>query len=181
MEHKKMSVGLALAVMLFGMVISASAKETMLETAEEKETALMPYCDFREDGSPSSDAGNTTHKAGKVDEITGFKVADKNKEAPFYVSVDKTALEIGSVERATAIITAEAENWNYSVKAENGKISDKKNHSFVYTKPTDEKCKEDEITVEFVDEDSGASYNMVISLIFTQAVNQEDFVVISYP
>ena len=85
---------------------------------------------------------------------------------PFDVYIDKGALRRGKVKKAIAIIDTELTNWEYSVQAEFGTISNIGQDSFEYTRPKNEKQYEDTITVQFADKENKRIYQSVISLVF---------------
>lgn len=80
---------------------------------------------------------------------------------------DKASLESGNEEEATVVIAAETEDWDYTVSAENGTISNVKENSFVYTVPEREDEREDTIKVRFSDNENGALYEYTIPLFFS--------------
>ena len=75
---------------------------------------------------------------------------------------------LGKEKETTVIITADIENWDYTVSAANGTISDLSAMSFTYTVPKDEKIREDTITLTLSDYDNGKQYKYSIPFIFSK-------------
>ena len=87
-------------------------------------------------------------------------------DVPFMISLDKQALESGSMEKATVTIGTDLKDWSYSVTAEYGVIENMQEMSFDYWRPEDGKYDKDTITLEFTDEDNGSIYSISIPLRF---------------
>lgn len=87
-------------------------------------------------------------------------------DVPFMISLDKQALESGSMEKATVTIGTDLKDWSYSVTAEYGVIENMQEMSFDYRRPEDGKYDKDTITLEFTDEDNGSIYSIGIPLRF---------------
>ena len=58
------------------------------------------------------------------------------------------------------------------MEAENEKISNKEENSFVYAVPKDESEREDTITIQLSDNENGTSYEYTIPLIFANSILQ---------
>ena len=84
-------------------------------------------------------------------------------------SSDRIPFEV-LFDKATVVIAAETEDWDYTVSAENGTISNVKENSFVYTVPEREDEREDTIKVRFSDNENGALYEYTIPLFFPNVV-----------
>ena len=93
---------------------------------------------------------------------------DTLASSPFKVQIDKPTLEMVKEKETTVIITADIENWDYTVSAANGTISDLSAMSFTYTVPKDEKIREDTITLTLSDYDNGKQYKYRIPFIFSK-------------
>ena len=90
-------------------------------------------------GCGSASAGTEISSGETVKETVQPEIREVSEGAsdriPFEVLFDKASLESGNEEEATVVIAAETEDWDYTVSAENGTISNVKENSFVYTVP----------------------------------------------
>lgn len=92
---------------------------------------------------------------------------DSSTSMPFEVQIDKTSLQIRKEKEVTVIITSNVNDWDFSVSAENGKISNIAENSFTYTAPKDEDDREDTIAIQLTDYENGTLYKYRIPLIFS--------------
>lgn len=100
-------------------------------------------------------------------ESEGMVISEDNlNEIPFYVDIDKTALQAGLVSQVTATINTELSDWEYHVKADYGKIQNINKYTFDYIKPKDEQQYKDVLTVYFTDKENKRNYEAVIPLDF---------------
>lgn len=86
---------------------------------------------------------------------------------PFFVAIDKAALETGLVNQTTVIIDTELTDWEYSVKADYGDILNLNKNSFDYIRPKDKKKYEDTVTIYFADKENKRTYKTIIPLNFS--------------
>lgn len=91
-------------------------------------------------------------------------LTEKPTEFPFDVYIDKPSLELKKTKETRVFIDTELTDWNYSVQAKHGTISEKNSNSFVYTRPKDENHKNDVVTIELVDGENKIQYKYVIPL-----------------
>ena len=123
-------------------------------------------------GCSSASAGADTETSSGVQPEIREVSEGSSDRIPFEVLFDKASLESGNEEEATVVIAAETEDWDYTVSAENGTISNVKENSFVYTVPEREDEREDTIKVRFSDNENGALYEYTIPLFFPNVVSE---------
>lgn len=97
------------------------------------------------------------------------------EEVPFQVLIDKLALENGSKDSDIVTIITDLTEWDYTVNTDYGKITDKKQASFVYNRP--EGKDDDTIIVSLTNKENAKEYKTVIPLLFIEPINE---VTISY-
>lgn len=99
--------------------------------------------------------------------------SDENSNYPFEVIADKNALESLKDEKVTIKIISALEDWEFYIKTENGKISNKTTTSFDYER-IKEDITEDTITIYFTNNKTAKEYEYSIPLIFAIPVNYDD-------
>ena len=144
MRHGFLMTALLISLILWGCSSASAGADTETSSSETVKETVQP--EIREVSEGSSD------------------------RIPFEVLFDKASLEGGNEEEATVVIAAETEDWDYTVSAENGTISNVKENSFVYTVPEREDEREDTIKVRFSDNENGALYEYTIPLFFPNVV-----------
>lgn len=123
--------------------------------------------------TPSADHAETSVNKNETAISGTAEVSQETSDImPFEVVIDKSSLESGKENETTVVISADTEDWDYAASAENGKISNVEANSFVYTVPKDEDKREDTITIQLSDYDSGVSYEYNIPLFFPKVVSE---------
>lgn len=102
-----------------------------------------------------------------------YTSSNENTDCPFEVIVDKNALENLREEKSTIKIISELEDWEFDVRTENGKISNKTATSFDYER-VKEDIIEDTIIIYFTDNKTAKKYEFSMPIIFSTPVNYDE-------
>ena len=104
------------------------------------------------------------------DSVTIRHDEDESEEVPFQVLIDKLALENGTKDSDIVAIITEMTDWKYTVDTDYGTITDKKQASFVYSRPKGE-C-DDNIIISIINKENAKEYKTVIPLLFMEPTNE---------
>ena len=91
---------------------------------------------------------------------------DEPEEIPFYVLLNKTAFQSESKNSDIITITTDLTDWDYTVIADYGEITNKEQSSFVYNKPEEQNG--DNIFISFVDKTTDKEYSTLLPLTFVE-------------
>lgn len=91
---------------------------------------------------------------------------EEPEEVPFYVLLNKTAFQSESKNSDIITITTDLTDWDYTVIADYGEITNKEQSSFVYNKPEEQNG--DNIFISFVDKTTDKEYSTLLPLTFVE-------------
>lgn len=91
---------------------------------------------------------------------------EEPEEVPFYVLLNKTAFQSESKNSDIITITTDLTDWDYTVIADYGEITNKEPSSFVYNKPEEQNG--DNIFISFVDKTTDKEYSTLLPLTFVE-------------
>ena len=101
-----------------------------------------------------------------VSDVTIRYSEEKPEEVPFYVLLNKTAFQSESKNSDIITITTDLTDWDYTVIADYGEITNKEQSSFVYNKPEEQNG--DNIFISFVDKTTDKEYSTLLPLTFVE-------------